>query len=233
MKIFLTNKLYFSILFFGILFLDIYVKLNLEAIPYRIITKPLIILVLLLFFIKNYRKSQLKSNYVIIGLLSFLLGDFFFIFYDFIPLYIVGMVFFVAGKLCYVKRFSNQRDFNMLSLVPFFVMCFAYMVFIMILVLDNLGSFFFPVLLYLFTCLISLLFAYLRKGDVDIKSFYIVLAGVFISVICDSITVIQSFYYEDFPYHKMILMLLYGISQYLIVMGLLNEEKKAEDVFIL
>lgn len=230
MKAVLTNKFYFSLLFFCILFLDIYVKLNLEAVPYRLITKPFVVLSLLLFFMTNTSKSQLKSKYVIIGLISFLIGDILLIFYNIPLIYIIAIVLFVVGKLCYAKRFANQRDFSIVGLVPFFILCFAFMVFIMLLVLDNLGAFFIPTLLYLFSCLIVMLFAFLRKGDVNTKSFVIVLIGVTIAIICDSIAVIQSFYYNSFPLHEMLIMLLYGLSQYLIIIGLIEEKKQEPEI---
>ena len=81
MKIVFTNKIYFSILFFIFLSLDIYVKLNLEAVSYRLITKPLIVLSLLYFFIVNNSKIQENWHYIIVALLSFLIGDILLIFY--------------------------------------------------------------------------------------------------------------------------------------------------------
>ncbi|WP_299252615.1 lysoplasmalogenase family protein [uncultured Lacinutrix sp.] len=226
MKIVFTNKIYFSILFFIFLSLDIYVKLNLEAVPYRLITKPLIVLSLLYFFIVNNSKTQEKWHYIIVALLSFLIGDILLIFYKIIPIYILGLILLMIGKLCYAKCFSNERDFNVFKLLPFFILCFAYMVFIMVLVLNKLGAFFFPTLLYLFSCLIVMLFAYLRKGDVNKRSYYTVLIGVTFAILCDSISVIQSFYYEEFPYQKFLIMLFYGLSQYFIIMGLVEEKSK-------
>lgn len=225
MNILFTNKRYFAILFFAILFIDIFVKLNLEAIPFRLISKPLVVISLIIFFVKNNKSMQPKAGYVIAALLSFLIGDILLVFYQFMPAYIIGIILFIVGKLCYTKRFANQHDFSIVSLIPFFILCFVYMVFIMLLVLNNLGSFFIPVLLYLFSCLLLLMFAVLRKGEVNKKSYFIILIGVVIGILCDSITVIQSFHYEDFPFHRILTMLLYGISQYFIITGLIEEKK--------
>ena len=202
MKIVFTNKIYFSILFFIFLSLDIYVKLNLEAVPYRLITKPLIVLSLLYFFIVNNSKIQENWHYIIVALLSFLIGDILLIFYKIIPIYILGLILLMIGKLCYAKCFSNQHDFNVFKLLPFFVLCFAYMVFIMILVLDNLGSFFLSYIALFVFMLNVMLFAFLRKGDVNKRSYYTVLIGVTFAILCDSISVIQSFYYRRIPLSK-------------------------------
>ena len=232
MKVLFTNKLYFFILFFSILILDIFVKLNFESIPYRLISKPLVILSLFSFFLIN-NKTELKKDYIIIALLSFFIGDFFLIFDYINTLYITGIIFFIVGKLCYAKRFSNQQDFKIIRLLPFLIMCFAYMIFIMMLVLDNLGIFFLPSLVYLYSCLLVLLFAYLRKGVVNKKSYILVLIGVTITILCDSITLIQSFYYKDFPFYKIAIMLFYGISQYFIITGLVEEGNVRKEIVIL
>ncbi|WP_452223390.1 lysoplasmalogenase family protein [Lacinutrix chionoecetis] len=224
MKFLLTNKICFGILFFIILFFDIYVKTNLDSYQIRIVTKSLVVISLIAYFLIN-KNNNSKNKYVIIGLLCFLIGDLLLIFFEITALYIIGLVLFVAGKLCYVYRFSNERDFSMLSLTPFFVLCFLYMIFIMHFVMNNLGAFFIPTLLYLFACLSVILFAYLRKNEVNYKSFIIVLIGVVVATLCDSISVLQSFYYQDFPYHKFLIMFLYGLSQYLIVSGLIEEQK--------
>ena len=105
------------------------------------------------------------------------------------------------------------------------MICFVYMVGLMHFVMGNLGSFLIPILIYIFVSLMVVLFAFLRKNEVDVKSYVLVLAGVVVAIISDSITVLQSFYNPNFPYHKILIMLIYGISQYLIVIGIVEEKK--------
>lgn len=88
-----NSKLYFSIVFFTVLFLDIFVKLNFDAVPYRLITKPLVILSLLCFFLIN-NKTELKKRFVIIALISFLIGDLLLIFNSVTAFYLCGIAFF-------------------------------------------------------------------------------------------------------------------------------------------
>ncbi len=226
MKEVIRNNILFTVVFFIILSLDIYVKLNFNGMPYRLITKPLVMLLLIGYYYLAKRESSIKKNrLVIIALFLFLFGDIAFIFYEYQVIYILGLVLFILGKIFYILRFSNQSDFKLASLLPFFTVCFVYMLVIMFLVIDNLGNFFIPTLIYLFACLITILFAFLRKNEVNRESYVFVLIGVFFMVICDSISLLQSFYNPDLPYHEILIMLFYGISQYFIVLGIVNEKK--------
>jgi len=226
MLLIFKNKTYFTFLFSLILMLDIYVKSNLEAVPYRLFSKPLVMLSLIFFYlINNNEGSKKKFKFMLTALIAFLIGDLFLIFEN-TYLYISGLLFFIIAKLNYVARFSNQRDFNLVKLVPFLIACFFYMAFIMFFVLNNLKSFFIPAMLYLFATMIVALFAILRKGAVSKRSFNLVMVGIFLGIICDSISLFQSFYDENFFYHKITVMLTYGLSQYFIISGILVENKK-------
>ncbi|WP_299887581.1 lysoplasmalogenase family protein [uncultured Lacinutrix sp.] len=230
MQVIFKNKTFFTTLFFAILLLDIFVKLNLEAIPFRFITKPIIVGSLIIYYLlNNQEEHRRRFIYMCIALSSFLIGDILLIFYEITNAYIIGILLFIIGKLFYAFRFSNEKDFNLTSLMPYFIICFIYMVLIMLLVIDNLGDFFIPAMVYLFASLIVILFAFLRKNEVIKSSYLLVIAGVFTAVVSDSISLIQSFYYENFPFHEILIMLVYGISQYLIVMGITNERKIKEE----
>ena len=225
MTILFKNKTYFAILFGVLLLLDIYVKINLDAIPYRYFTKPLIMGFLIVFYFLNRKNPhKRKHNLMAIALFSFLLGDVLLIHYEIIEIYIFALLLFVAGKLFYAARFSHQRDFKIMQLAPFFIGCFIYMIIIMLMVMNNLKEFFIPTLMYLFACLIVFLFGFLRKGVVNSKSYILVIIGISFSIFSDSISVLQSFYNPDFPFHKIGIMLFYGISQYFIVLGIVEEE---------
>lgn len=220
------NRTYFTILFFTILCVDIIVKLYVEQFPYRYFSKPMIMGSLIVYYgLNNTETSKWRKRYFYIALSSFLLGDILFITYEITVLYIISILLFIVGKLFYTFRFSNQRDFSLVTLFPLFIGCFIYMIGIMMLVIDNLKAFFLPTLIYLFASLIVILFAFLRKDEVIYKSYILVFIGVVIAIISDSITLIQSFYNPYFPYHKTLIMLFYGASQFLIVYGIVEEVK--------
>ncbi|WGD34966.1 lysoplasmalogenase [Olleya sp. YS] len=233
---FFKNQLYASILFFIVLGIDIYVKLGENPLPIRYFTKSVLIIILFLFYFYNRDENNPKNKYFIFGLLSFWIGDILLLLYETPILYMSGLTCFIIGKLFYSKRFSHQNDFNIASLIPFFVVIFSYMVIVILYVYDNLDDFFLPTLAYLFAAMLMALFAYLRKDSVNKSSFYLVILGIFFSIISDTIGVLQSFYNPDIAYHKITIMLFYALFQYLVVIGLIKEktldDKTLEDNFI-
>ena len=130
----------------------------------------------------------------------------------------------MLGKIAYTVRFSNQKDFKIKRLFPFLTILFIYIVFVASLIFDNLGDFFIPVLLYFFVSMLIFLFAYLRCDEVNSLCFYLVFAGVVVcSVFSDSISVLQSFYNQNFGLNQYSVMLFYGLFQYLVVLGIIKE----------
>lgn len=218
------NNTYFSILFFIALLIDIVVKVIDETSFFRFITKPIVMILLLCYYYINQREHKKRSFYIMLTALSlFLIGDVFLILYKNQVLYIIGIFMFILAKLSLVLRFSNRKDFEIRELVPFLIFCFIYMFGLLSVTYDNLGAYFLPVLIYLFICMITLLFAILRRGVVNKLSFLLVLFGVFFSGISESIAILQSFYNPDIPYHKILVMLFYGLGQYFIVKGIVYE----------
>ncbi len=234
MKKFLKNKISFIIIFVTILILDLVIKDTLDNILFRYLSKSLIMISLIIFYLMHQKEKQKRSLYIMcIALFSFLLGDMFLINYEDIIFYILGVFLFICGKLFYVFRFSNQKDFKLSNLLPFLGLSFIYMFFIMHLVIDNLGSFLLPVFIYLFICLMLLLFSFLRKNAVNSTSYLLVGIGVLLSVINDSVTVLQSFYDPNIILHyDVFVMLMYGVSQYLIVLGIIKETQSQTEVTV-
>ncbi|MDO6597038.1 lysoplasmalogenase family protein [Oceanihabitans sp. 2_MG-2023] len=228
------NKRIFSVLYFSILLLDIILKLNIDTISFRLITKPFLMISLLVYYIINHKeKSKNKFLFMIIALSLFLVGDILFIFKNISVLFTLGMFSFVLGKLFFAFKFSNQNDFKLIKLFPILSFCFIYILIILNIVYDKLEGYFFPVLFYLFVAMLVLQFAYLRKSEVDRKSYLIVGLGVLFSVFSDSISVLHVFYSEGIFYEKVTVILLYGISQYLIVTGIVSEKiiKKNKNLY--
>ncbi|OIQ22921.1 lysoplasmalogenase [Lacinutrix sp. MedPE-SW] len=225
LKIF-KNKVYFTILFLTILFIDIFIKTNVEDLSYRYFSKSLVIISLFLFYCINKFGSlnAFKFNTIVISLVFFLIGDLLIINHLNPVFFTSAMILFVIGKIMYCINFSNNRDFNLTRLLPFCLFSFILMVSVLILVIDNLGDYFLPVLLYFFITLLMFLFAYLRKSDVNAKSYYQVFLGMFIFLLSETIFLIKTFYIP-IPYNQTLIMLTYGLAQYFIIIGLVNEQK--------
>jgi len=223
--------LYFSIFYILIVLLDIFVKLNLETIPYRFITKPLVVLSLLIFYWINRKNNEVKSDFkiVIIALVCFLIGDLLLIEPKNSLFFGGGMLFFIVAKLFLAKKFTHYRDFKMRRLLLFLLGCFIYIITVTYFIYYNLKDLFVPVLIYFFASIMVLQFAFLRKDDVDSLSYKLVFCGMLLALVSDTITALKMFYMPDFPFEKVLIMLFYSISQYLIVVGLVKEVKKDQD----
>ncbi|WP_272022662.1 lysoplasmalogenase [Olleya namhaensis] len=222
----MTKQLiYFSIIFFSLLFLDIYTKINLEVIPYRYITKILAVGSLVSFTIFYfYKKKELKNNLLIYGLFVFFIGDIIIIDHLNMVKFYVSLLLFVAGKICYTLKFMHKEDFSINRLIPFFIVCFLYVAIVYNFIFPNLKLYFIPITLYFFITLLMTLFAYIRKGVANRKSYYLVLCGVGFFIVSETIMVIKMFY-GDVLFQDFLVMFCYGVAQYLIVLGLIFEDK--------
>ncbi|QCE42220.1 lysoplasmalogenase [Psychroserpens sp. NJDZ02] len=224
MPLFFKKKLYLSLSFFLVLGIDLYFKTSDNPIYFRYFSKSLIIIMVFLYFSSNNHQKQTKDKFYILGLLFFWIGDILLLLYETPILYILGMLSFSIGKLLYSKRFSHQNDFKMSSLLPFFIVVFAYTVIIILYIYDNLGRFFMPSIIYLFTAMLLGLFVILRKDAVNKKSFYLIMIAFLCSIISDTAGGLESFYNPGLPFHEIIVMLFYGLFQYFVVVGLTSEK---------
>lgn len=224
------NKILFSVLFFLMIIIDSYVKINFGGHAFRYATKLSISILLLFFFIQNHSEvSRMKFYYMILALGCFLLGDFFFIDESNMLFFSLGMGSFILGKLFYILNFSHSSDFRLVKLIPLLLICIVYGFGVMHFILPNLNEFYVPVVLYFFIALMVLIFAFLRQWYVDKKSFFIVFSGVVISLISDTLIAIDTFAIRDFIYENIATMLFYGLSQYLIVFGVTEAVLKEHD----
>ncbi|WP_346881491.1 lysoplasmalogenase family protein [uncultured Algibacter sp.] len=224
MRIVFNNFYRFSLLFFVTLIADIIVKITFEVSIYRFISKSLVIILLSVFYILNQKESsKFKMIYMLGALLSYWIGDMMLILHKIEVYNMLGLSFFIIGKLFYVFRFSNSKDFDLLKLFPFLILFFFYLVSVFILIQNNLNDYYYLTLVYIFVGLVLIIFALLRKSEVNNSSYYVVLMGILCSVFSDSITALKSFYDKDFAFHIVTIMLFYGLSQYFIVMGIVKE----------
>jgi len=232
MKKLFKSTVYFTVLYTIIVVLDIYVKTSLQAIPYRFITKPLVVISLISFYWINRKHKDKKLDFfiVVFALVFFLIGDLFLIESKNNLYFGIGMFFFIIAKFFLVKRFTHQRDFKMGRLLIFLFGCFLYIMGVSYFIYYNLRELFIPVLIYFFASITVLQFAFLRKNDVNTLSYRLVFSGTLLALISDTITGFKMFYMPDFPMEKFLIMFFYSLSQYLIFVGLVKEVKKEEDV---
>ena len=222
------NTLRFSILYLLLYVLDSFFKNNEALYSYRYYTNIALSSALLIFYLfKTKQKNISKKRLIIYALSLFIIGDVFFITGNSGKMthFVFAAFLFIGAKICYSIRFLNSKDFKISKLVPFLLFGFAYMTIITNLVYNNLGYYFFPFLIYLFVVLLLMQFAYLRKGEVNELSFWLVIFGVFFSMIADSINILKIFYDPLIAYNKITVMFFYCLSQYMIILGVLQENR--------
>ena len=229
-NLFNINKPYFVIGYFLSLSLDLWGKLYLNPFPYRYLTKSLLMVLLIVFYIRNFRGDDKKNHYLtLISLFLFWVASIAVINHINNLRFIIGMLFFILAKVSYCFRFSNTRDFKISRLLPFLAGSFVLMVLVFAIIYRGLGYFFIPVLIYFFVSLLLCLFAYLRKNDVNARSYNLVLLAMFFLILSEIIMAIKT-YYITIPFQDISVMLFYGIAQFLIVFGILVEVKVVEEV---
>lgn len=81
-----------------------------------------------------------------------------------------------------------------------------------------------PVLLFLFLTMIIIQFVFLRKSEVDYQSYLLVGFGILFSVIAETLAILDIFYSKKFLEESVILLVLYSVSHYLVILGLVTEK---------
>lgn len=215
----------YSILFFIVLAIDIFVKINYDDVSYRYLTQPLTILLCLLYYMYNQNGSKRDYKLVTTALVFFMIGRIF-VLHDTINISIlIGMILFTLGKVYYGIRFFNQSEFKLSNVIVLIGCCFAYMVVLLLLVYDSLKELFIPMVVYLFVSFLLLLLSFLRRFEVNYQSYLLVFIGIVCLAISEWMAIVDIFYFDSLM-QSILVTLTYGVSHYFIVLGLLTEVKQ-------
>jgi hypothetical protein len=225
MKQFFNNALKFSLVYFSLLLVDLFLIVWSRNELWRLTTMPVMALLLIVFYIYNDKSARLlKFAFMVIALLWFLLANISVLFRNESIMLILVSVFFILGNIFYILRFSNTRDFDFIRLLPMVVLYLIYMFVILHLTLDNLGDLRIPIFVFLFVTLLTIQFSLLRRGEVTKDSYYLVIIGMLLLLMSHT-SAILSVFYKAFANQDVLTMLLYAIAQYCIVIGIINEKK--------
>ncbi len=206
---------------FGIILAaELIVVSNPEWRPFRMITKPMVVGSLLVFFLlqKVDRKTRIL---VTTALVLSIIGDMQLIYageYDY--LFVGGLIAFLLAHVMYIVLFSRDRNKDIGVLAPLLILS-VYAVFIFWYLSDSLNHFKLPVAAYIITILIMILFAYLRNDPITHNGYIFIVAGALLFVFSDSIIAITRFK-SDIPYSGILVMLIYGIAQLFMLLGILK-----------
>lgn len=208
-----------------ILLTDVCVKTYSNNLNYRYLSNPLVLISLMAFyyFNKKHKKEKVEQN-VLLALGSFLLGGVMILNHSNKYCLLLGMIFFAVGKVFFCLKFKNKEDFEFSKLFPFALIVYVFITFVILMVYKNLKAFFVPSLISLFISLVMLNLAYLRKIESSKSSYLFVFIGCVLFVTVEGINAISTFN-RSLPFPAFLVMLFYGISMCLIVLGIASEKE--------
>jgi len=197
---------------------------NLACLNY--IFKPLLMPVLIIFFVLFNKSNKKHFLLVSAALISSWLGDLFLMFETKNALFFVaGLSAFLIAHLFYIFVFSlDVRNFNLIKLKPYLpLMLLLYLGVFLFLLQPNLNELFLPVTIYAIVICTMLLFAFLRYKQVNLQSFQLSTFGALLFVLSDSVIAINKFLFP-FEWAYPLIITLYATGQFYIVKGLLIVE---------
>jgi uncharacterized membrane protein YhhN len=190
-------------------------------------TKPLLMPVLLVWFLKHTRfeKSFFKRA-MIIALVAAFLGDVFLLFESQNEIFFLfGLGSFLIGQVAYaisfLKSIKDSEGKGDKKLYFLFALIFASFYFLLMHELwSNLADFTIPVVIYgLAICFMGLTAAY-RYNKVVWHSYWYILGGALTFVVSDCIIAINKFIFGgDLFQAQALIMFTYCLAQYLIIRG--------------
>lgn len=219
---------YFIYLFWLVAFLHIAVDL-LNHLPLVYLSKPPLMLLLAgYFYTVTSHRSSLFTRIILIALLFASIGDTLLMFRD-IPtatqnrLFLGGLIGFLITHVCYILAFWNRslRIEKGLSgswwVIPVFLLnwlVFNYFLW------PSLGEMRVPVIIYSMVITLMAISVFRLRGFLSSRWFGILLAGILLFMISDSLIAVNRFMLEvQLPYPRLLIMSTYLLGQYLIVLG--------------
>tara|TARA_R110002033_G_scaffold66604_2_gene117583 strand:+ start:136 stop:807 length:672 start_codon:yes stop_codon:yes gene_type:complete len=189
----------------------------------RQLSKPLILLSLILFFgIYGRQLAKKTYRYILLALFFSLLGDIFLLYDHLSPMYfMLGLIAFLLAHITYALVFLIQGKSILKRKMPLVaLLLLVYGTTLFIILQDNLGTLKIPVIIYILGILAMAITAYSRKDLVGPTSFKLVFIGAVLFILSDSILAINKFLITV-PGSYILVMGTYATAQYLIVRGLL------------
>ena len=219
---FTSTQKTFSILFFLIVALELICGSVESLSTYHYITKPSILIALLLFF---WTQSSIINKSIriltLIALVFSLLGDVLLMFVDLSPNYfMMGLIAFLIAHVFYILVFLKHRDKSKQPLW-FGLLLIVYCIGMFYGLKDGLGEMLIPVLIYMLVILTMAITAFWRNNSVGKWSYVLVFFGALFFMMSDSLLAINKFH-TTLPLSNVSIMLTYALAQFFIVSGILK-----------
>jgi uncharacterized membrane protein YhhN len=209
---------------FTLIFLMELICIQIENLfKWHYVTKPLIVLSLIIFFFiqsKTLQKSFRKL--ILLALIFSLVGDILLMFADLNPVFfMLGLVAFLLAHVMYIITFLKQKN-TLQQPFTFIAILLVYASGLFYLLKGGLGAMLIPVVIYMLAILTMAATAYLRKGTVTHLSYTMVFIGAVLFMVSDSLLALNMFY-KPFPFANIGIMLTYALAQFFIVIGILKQ----------
>ncbi|MGB5553058.1 MAG: lysoplasmalogenase [Flavobacteriaceae bacterium] len=191
----------------------------------RVVTKPLILISLLVFFFMEGRRLSKNTYYgVLLALFLSLSGDVFLLFdAKSNSFFILGLVSFLLAHITYALVFLKDRNGKPpLFLYGILLLFFGYGILLFSYLEPDLGSLTYPVLVYVIGILAMAISALWRYKKVATSSFLWVFVGALFFVASDSFLAINMFKFR-LPWSSVWVMGTYAAAQFLLVNGVLKQ----------
>ena len=180
-----TEK-YFTILFLIIVLLELFSESILKVLPIDFKPKPLILLSLIFFFIKqSYLLNTTTKLFMIFALVFSLTGDVLLMFVENSPnFFLGGLVSFLIAHIIYIKVFTDKKN-SKNSFLGISTILLIYAIGMFYLLKKGLGDMLIPVIIYMLIILSMAIAAWIRKGAVSSLSHILVFIGAILFVVSD------------------------------------------------
>lgn len=188
------------------------------------ITKPLILISLILFFVKNSNDLPSKLRLVTnLALVFCLIGDILLMFVNTSSsFFIAGLVSFLIAHILYIIVFSKTRNKNKKPTIILALLT-VYALGILYFLSGGLGDMLIPVILYMTIILTMATMAFLRQGSVSNISYKFVATGAILFLISDSLLALNKFY-VPFSFADISIIFTYSLAQLFIVFGIKKQQ---------
>lgn len=217
----MKNKL-FSFIFSVVFIVQLYAQSNSDTLL-RDFSKPLIVIVLLIWL---YSTTNLKGRFhkrIFTGLLFALAGDVLLMLeHNHAGMFIYGLTAFLICHIFYIRAFILDHKSNPDLKNPFFLwLTFALIIYcigLFFYLQPFLGGMQFAVLMYAIIITIMAIMAINRYKKVNVFSYQLIIYGALFFLLSDSALALNKFAYK-IPQGDVLIISTYMIAQYLIVYG--------------
>jgi len=188
-----------------------------------IFAKPLLMVILLLYFVASTQTYPAWRHLVTLALVFSWAGDVFLISGDW---FVAGLAAFLVAHIFYIAAYQKTGAADGI-LQPLTVAVFAFFgICLMWSIYPGLQDLQVPVFLYALVLLGMGVWAFKRKDGTNGSSFRLVALGAVLFVLSDSLIALNRFAFV-IPAERILVMSIYLTAQYLIVQGLIQHGKSA------